>query len=90
MSIALIFALILVAIPLGVFFLFSWLIIFHLKKYSLGNSGKKTATIFSILMIAVSLLIVQKFLFIDWDKVDAKEFIQESFNSLLPEYYDGR
>ncbi len=66
-------------IPLGLFFLFGWLIFYHLKRYGIeGDSTKNTAYFFSVILILISLLIIFTFLTIDWNALDIKDFIEKS------------
>jgi len=66
-------------IPLGLFFLFGWLIFYHLKRYGIeGDSTKNTAYFFSVVLILLSLLIIFIFFTIDWNALDIKDFIKKS------------
>lgn len=73
------YAILLIAIPLGIFFLFSWAILYHVLKYGFKKSdNQKIALVFSIVMLAISLCIVQKFFAVDWDKATMKDFLRKS------------
>jgi len=74
-----------VFIPLGLFFLFGWLIFYHLKRYGIeGDSTKNTAYFFSVILILISLLIIFTFLTIDWNAIDIRDFIEKSNVELGP------
>lgn len=74
-----------VFIPLGLFFLFGWLIFYHLKRYGIeGDSTKNTAYFFSIILILLSFLIIFIFLAIDWNAIDIKDFVEKSNIKLGP------
>lgn len=68
-----------VVIPLGIFFLFGWLIFYHLNRYGLKDSkSKKAALFFSFVLILISILIIFVFLFIDWNVISIGDFIEKS------------
>ncbi len=72
-------------IPLGLFFLFGWLIFYHLERYGIeGDSTKNTAYFFSIILILISILIIFTFLTIDWNALDIKDFMEKSNIELGP------
>ncbi len=74
-----------VFIPLGLYFLFGWLIFYHLKRYGIeGDSTKNAAYFFSIVLILLSLAIIFMFLAIDWNALDIKDFIEKSNIELEP------
>lgn len=81
--------LVFIVIPLGVFFLFGWLIFYHLKKYGLqGDSTKKTANLFRAGVILISMAIITIFFFADWDNIDIGDFIEKSNLNLSPTEYE--
>jgi len=76
-------------IPLGIFFLFSWLIFYHLKRYGLkGDSTKKVAVFFRLSMIFISIIIIVTFFFINWDNIAIRDFIERSNINLFPTEYE--
>ena len=82
-------ALTFLVIPLGVFFLFGWLIFYHLKRYGLkGDSTKKVAVFFRLSMIFVSIIIIMTFLSINWDNIAIEDFIERSNINLSPTEYE--
>ena len=89
MSSFIIAALTFLVIPLGIFFLFGWLIFYHLKRYGLkGDITKKTANLFGAGMALVSIMIIAIFLFIDWDNINISDFIERSNINLSPTEYE--
>ncbi|MEA1937122.1 MAG: hypothetical protein U9N04_03350 [Patescibacteria group bacterium] len=82
-------ALTFLVIPFGIFFLFGWLIFYHLKKYGLqGDSTKKTATLFRLGIVFISLTIIAVFFFTDWDNIAIKDLIEKSNINLSPTEYE--
>jgi len=74
-----------IVIPFGMFFLFGWLVLFHLKKYGLrGSFSEKAVTIFSFVMIALVIAILIKFFLIDWEAISWKDFVDRSEIKFLP------
>ncbi len=68
-----------VVIPLGIFFLFGWLIFYHLNRYGLKDSkSRKAALFFSFVLILISILIIFVFSFIDWNVINIGDFIEKS------------
>lgn len=66
-------------IPLGIFFLFSWVILYHALKYGFVKStNRKIAFVYSLVMIALCLLIVQKFFSVGWDRASFTDFLYKS------------
>lgn len=82
------YAMLFLVIPLGLFFLFGWLVVFHLKRYGLeGSFSKRAATIFSTGLIIISTMIVIQFLSVDWQKASPEKFIETSSNNFFHSYY---
>ena len=76
-------------IPFGIFFLLGWLIIYHLKRYGLqGDSTKKTAILFRLGMIFISIIIIAVFFFVNWDNIAIRDFIEKSNVNLSPTEYE--
>ncbi|MDD3190616.1 MAG: hypothetical protein PHI66_02920 [Candidatus Pacebacteria bacterium] len=67
------------------FFLFGWLVLFHLKKYGLkGSFSENAIVIFSVVMVALAVAILIKFFLIDWEAISWKDFIDRSEIKFLP------
>ncbi|MFA7169467.1 MAG: hypothetical protein WC178_01305 [Candidatus Paceibacterota bacterium] len=82
------YAIIFLIIPLGLFSFFGWLIIFHLNRYGLeGSYNKKATLVFSIGIIAISLMTAQRFFTVDWEKINPQKFVQESANNFFQGQY---
>ena len=82
-------ALTFLVIPFGIFFLFGWLIIYHLKRYGLqGDSTKKTAVLFRLGIIFISIMIAAIFFFVDWDNIAIRDFVEKSNVNLSPTEYE--
>lgn len=74
-------------IPLGLFILFGWLVNFHLLRYGLdGSYNKKAALIFTLGLIAISIMVAQRFFMVDWKKVSLQKFIETSTNNFINDY----
>ncbi|MCK4525538.1 MAG: hypothetical protein KAU07_03805 [Candidatus Andersenbacteria bacterium] len=68
-----------VFIPLGLFFLFGWVIFYHLKKYGVkGDSTKNAAYFFIAVLSLISILIIMIFFSIDWNSISPDDFIEKS------------
>lgn len=68
-----------VAIPLGIFFLFGFLIFYHLNRYGLkGDKSKKSALFFSFVLILIAISIIIVFSFVDWDNISVNDFVEKS------------
>lgn len=85
MNLVLFYALIFVAIPLGMYLLFTYIIIFHIKKYGLEKDvNRRVILVFCLGMIAISLMILQEFSSVNWNRVSVTRFIEDSdFNIFL-------
>ena len=82
-------ALTFLVIPLGIFFLFGWLIFYHLRRYGLkGDSTKKTAILFRMGIVLVSIIIIAVFFFVDWNNIAIRDFIERSNVNLSPTEYE--
>ncbi len=82
-------ALTFLVIPLGIFFLFGWLIFYHLKRYGLkGDLTKKTATLFKLGIVFISTIIIAVFFFVNWDNIAIRDFIEKSNVNLSPTEYE--
>lgn len=67
-----------VFIPLGLFFLFGWVIFYHLSKYGVkGDSTKNTAYFFIAVLSLISILIIIIFFSIDWNSISPDDFIEK-------------
>ena len=76
-------------IPFGIFFLFGWLIFYHLKRYGLkGDSTKKAAILFKLGIVFISIIIAAVFLFVDWNNIAIRDFIEKSNVNLSPTEYE--
>lgn len=77
-----------VLIPLGVFFIFGWLIYYHLNRYGIeGDSTKKNAHLFSVVMVIISISVIMVFFSIDWDISSIEDFFERSkITSYFQEY----
>lgn len=72
-------------IPLGILFLLSWLILYHLKRYGIqGDSTKKAARIFRLGVGAIAITIMLVFLRVQWDHINIRDFIERSNINLFP------
>jgi len=82
-------ALTFLVIPLGIFFLFGWLIFYHLKRYGIkGDSTKKTAITFRAGIVIIAIIILLIFSFVDWDNIAINDFIERSNMNLSPAEYE--
>ena len=82
------YAMLFLAIPLVLFFLFGWLVLFHLKRYGLeGSFSRRASIIFSLGLIAISAMIVIQFFSIDWKKASSGNLIERSSNNFFHGYY---
>jgi hypothetical protein len=90
MNTTIIYAIIFLIIPFGIFFLLGWLILYHLKTYGLkGSFSDKARVIFIIGTLAISILAIQKFISIKWDSFFLEDItIQNSNINLFPEFYE--
>lgn len=78
-----------VLIPFGIFAIFGWLVYYHLNRYGIeGDSTKKTANLFSAVLIIISVSIVIVFLSIDWDKSNVQDFFERSKIISYPQNYE--
>lgn len=78
-----------ILIPFGVYFVIGWFVFYHLKNYGIrGDTTKQIAVFFSIVLTAISLLMLTIFLSINWDKVNMEDFIEKSKINLSPNYYE--
>ena len=65
-----------VFIPLSLFFLFGWLIFYHLTRYGIkGDSSKNISYFFLIVLIIISISIIIIFFTIDWNSFNIQDFI---------------
>jgi hypothetical protein len=91
MNFVLLYALLFVLIPLVVYFIFAFVIIFHIKKYGMDtNINKWTILIFCLGMAAISLMIIEKFAAVDWDRIDIAGIIRDSDINLFHIEYGNR
>ena len=68
-----------VFIPLGIFFLFGWLIFYHLSRYGIrGDLTKRVATFFLVVLLLLSFIILYLFSTISWNEINIKDFIEIS------------
>jgi hypothetical protein len=90
MNSTIIYAIIFLLVPFGIFFILGWLILYHLKTYGLkGSFSEKARIIFIIGTLAISLLAIQKFVSIEWDSFFPGDItIQDSNINLFPEIYE--
>lgn len=66
-------------IPLGLFFIFGWVIFYHLKKYGIeGDSTKNVAYFFVAVLSLISISIIIIFFTIDWNSISPDDFIEKS------------
>ncbi len=71
MNLLAIFAFLSLLIALGVFFLFAFIVIFHIKKYGMDKAtNARTLLIFCTGLIAISFMMAGKFAAINWDAAD--------------------
>ena len=85
MNLILFYALIFVAMPLGMYLLFAYIIIFHIKKYGLEKDvNRRVVLVFCLGIIAISLMILQEFSAVNWNRISITRFIEDSdFNIFL-------
>lgn len=85
-----IYAIVFLFIPFGIFFILGWLILYHLKTYGLkGSFSEKARIIFIIGTLAISLLTLQKFFSVEWENFFPGDItIQSSNVNLFPEIYE--
>lgn len=87
MGFILVYALLFLLVPLGLFALFGYLVVFHLKRYGLeGSYNQKAALVFSFGLIALSVMVVQRFCLVDWDRINPQQFMQESSKKFFHDY----
>ncbi|MDF1498429.1 MAG: hypothetical protein P1P85_03720 [Patescibacteria group bacterium] len=68
-----------VFIPFGFYFIFGWLIFYHLRRYGLkGDSTKNTAYFFAVILVLICIAIVITFFLIDWNSINPNDFIEKS------------
>ncbi|MCK4918875.1 MAG: hypothetical protein KAS01_00645 [Candidatus Pacebacteria bacterium] len=68
-----------VFIPLSIFFLFGWLIFYHLNRYGIkGDLTKRIAIFFAIVLILLSFAILYLFGTISWNEMSIEDFIEIS------------
>lgn len=85
------FAIPFVLVPSGLFYLFSVIIIYHLRKYSLDKKyAQRLILTFSMGMIAISCLMMVRFTQINWKRVDIERFIEDSVFNNFYQNYDPR
>lgn len=73
------YALLFLFIPLGIFFLFSWVILYHILKYGfIKSTNKKIAFVYAFVMIALVLFLVQNFFSVNWDRASLTDFLYKS------------
>ena len=71
--------LIFLAIPLGIFFLVAFVIVFHLKNYRLeGDRSDKALKIFLAVSTAMILFIILTFLSVDWNALSPDDFFENA------------
>jgi hypothetical protein len=89
MNLILLYALIFVAIPLGFYFLFAYIIVFHLVKYGLEKDvRKRAALVFCIGLLALSITIMQKFFAVNWNRASITQFMEYSDINIFYTNYD--
>lgn len=89
MSLTLLYALIFIFIPLGFYFLFAYVVIFHIVKYGLEKDVRqRAALVFCVGLLAISIMIVQKFATVDWDRASISQFMQYSDINIFYTNYD--
>jgi len=83
------YALLFLVIPLGLYLLFSWAILYHILRYGFKKStNQKIALIYSLVMLALSLLLIQKFFAVDWSSVNIADFLNKSNTNIFINPYD--
>jgi len=88
---AYIYALLFVVIPFGIYFLFALVVIYHFRRYSIDQRyARRTVTLFSLGLIAISVLIVVKFSEVNWKRVDPQSLFEDSSFNLFYGNYDRR
>lgn len=89
MNFTFLYALIFVVIPLAGYFLFAFVVIFHIRKYGMDKLfNKKAILVFCFGLITVSIMIVQKFSAVDWNKVSVARFIENADINFFYGNYD--
>jgi len=72
-------ALVFMIIPIGVFFVLSWFILYHLNKYGIeGDSTKRTASLFCFGIVLISIFIIFNFFLVNWSEIGVMDFIDKS------------
>lgn len=73
------YAIIFLVIPLGFYLFFSWAILYHILKYGFKEStNRKIALIYSVVMLALTLFVIQKFFAVEWNSGSLMDFLQKS------------
>lgn len=91
MNAILLLAFLLALIVLGTYFLFAFIILFHIKKYGIDKQiNKMTVAVFSLGIIAISFMMVGKFAAVDWDRIDLEAMMEDSNIYFFPTDYDRR
>ena len=68
-----------VFIPLGLFFIFGWIIFYHLRRYGLrGDATRNAAYFFAAVLLLISVSIIITFFLIDWENISPEDFIERS------------
>jgi hypothetical protein len=74
------YALLFLVIPLGLYLLFSWAVLYHILRYGFKKgTNRKIALIYCLVMFALSLFLIQKFFAVDWGSVNLTDFL-DKFN----------
>lgn len=64
---------VLLLLTLGTYFLFAFILIFHIKKYGMDKGiNTRTLLVFGAGVLTISLMVIGKFAAIDWEAADAE------------------
>lgn len=91
MSSVIFFAFLFVVIPLCAYYLFGYIVIFHIRRYGLDKPFcKQVVLVFCLGLIATSCMIVQKFTAINWKNVSLSEIVGDTDINFFYGNYDRR
>jgi hypothetical protein len=86
-----IYALFFVFVPLGIYYLFALIIIYHLRKYSLDKAyARRTILVFAVGMIAIAFMITFQFTAVNWKRVNPERFLRDSAINIFYGNYERR
>ena len=74
----LIYAFLFLVIPLGFFAFFSWALLYHILKFGFRKStNTKLAFLYSFVMIALALFVIENYFAVDWNDATMRDFLKK-------------